>query len=249
MGLEAIYNRIFRRLADNLLPSPKKLCQRVLLWILHAARPLHLTELEQALILETAHNSTISALDYSRKDLILVCGSLVSVNIQQNTIQLIHLSTKEYLISQCTAADTANKSVDKAVQEFLIPPEDANTRITKYCLKYFQRQELGKPLSERRFQNANQGEVCAEFPFLDYSSLNWTYHLSQIRSGPESIKSASHSVSSYCLSPRSLTWMEAVMMVKGPDVLLSLIEQIRDWAETILAINSDRYSQIGRAHV
>ncbi|KAF8537821.1 hypothetical protein BDD12DRAFT_911208 [Trichophaea hybrida] len=218
VGLEAVYSRIFRRLSDSLLPSPRQLCQRVLLWILHATRPLNLAELEQALILEATHTQ-----DYSRKGLISVCGSLVSVNAQRNTIQLIHQTTKEYLISQCT--EVKKRDIEKEVQGFLVDPDEANSRIASCCLKYFQRQGLGGPLSEDRFRNTNIDEACQQFHFLDYASLNWSYHLSHIRSQSNSIKSTTHSVSTYCFSSRSLTWMEVVLSLKGPDTLLSLLRQ------------------------
>jgi len=151
-------------------------------------------------------------------------------------IQLIHQMTKEYLTCQSTEAN--RKDSEQAVRSFLVDPEKANTRIARCCLEYNQRQGLEKQLSKYRFSNVNMDEACEKFAYFNYASLNWTFHLSYIRSQPASIISIIYSVSAHCFSASSLTWMVAVMNFKDPDTLLSVLAAIRNWAESILAMDS-----------
>lgn len=82
-GLDAMYERILRRLHNSLQPSPKELCFRVLKWVVCATRPLKFQELEEALKLEYHVRTTLfgfdNALLYTERDIELACGSLLTV--------------------------------------------------------------------------------------------------------------------------------------------------------------------------
>ena len=131
-GLDTTYQRILQRLEMTLNRATLDLCHKVLMWVVSAFRPLSRQELREALSIhyQLRSNKILSskeALLYSDKEMILFCGSLVTV--RNDTIQLIHLSTKEFLQKTCVSG-----RVIVAPSLLLVDSLEASLQITLTCL-------------------------------------------------------------------------------------------------------------------
>ena len=63
---------------------------------------------------------------YSDKDVELICGSLIT--IRNGTLQVIHLTVKEFLRSQ-------HKTDNSTFSSLLVDPEHASLQLTLVCLR------------------------------------------------------------------------------------------------------------------
>ncbi|KAL9637041.1 MAG: hypothetical protein Q9204_002025 [Flavoplaca sp. TL-2023a] len=151
-GLNDIYERILLRLHKSLKPSRKTFCCRLLKWITLAKRPLRLAEVGEALRLQ--YEAAIDGQGFSQnllcstRELELICGSLVTVKDQ--TIQLIHLSTKEFLMNSAKAS-----YISQNLHEFM---NHSRSRSLVSLLNYWARSYLklldqyGPSLEDRPFE-------------------------------------------------------------------------------------------------
>lgn len=229
-GLEKTYERILKRLHDSLKPSPKMLCNRVLKWVLCATRPLKMNELEEALKMEYTGEARLFGFDraflYTERDIELACGSLLIV--RSGTVQLIHLSAKDFL-----QKNPSNLSIDDKLQEYLVDVPVASLRIASQCTSYLVSRcppEKMIPNDISSWSRDVEG-LKNEFPFLDYVCFNWLVHLtdSAISSTNESIKM----IESFIQSLSGLLWIE-ICFALDPDCAFLLrmnLQTLLDWTK------------------
>ena len=142
----------------------KRLANQVLCWILYAARPLWLNELQAALAIEPGMRR-IDESDLPQEELLAsVCAGLVVIDSKSQVVRLCHYSTEEYL---------------KRVRRQKFPT--ASLDIARTCLTclLFDDFKGGAVTNEwqiaRRVENHN---------FFEYAAANWGKH---IRGDPERI--------------------------------------------------------------
>lgn len=95
-GLDSIYENILQKInrgdEDN-----RELALNALSWISHATRPLHPKELREALTIAEG-DSVIEDEDLlEEKQLVDVCGGLVVVDENSQTVRFVHYTVQEYL--------------------------------------------------------------------------------------------------------------------------------------------------------
>ena len=123
----------------------------VLMWVIHAERPLKADELCHALAVE------LGSKDFNAGDTPLIsilvgyCQGLITVDKETSTVRLIHPTAKEYL---STRTDIFSK------------PHSAMAEI---CLTYLNSRQV-KALS------ADPSTVAHHKPFLEYCSIYWGIH-------------------------------------------------------------------------
>ena len=188
-GLEEMHEAIITRLDSTLHRAHRELATKILTWVVCAVRPLRLAELQEILRFEirqgrTASQSQIDDDDdllYSEKDIELACGALV---IGRNeTLQLIHLSTKEILMRR----PPTMRSPDPRLA-FYVDAQRENPHMAVLCVSYMSTHLNGidsvtRPNLENvsRLQFSEESydltELVMKSPFIDYASISWQAHL------------------------------------------------------------------------
>lgn len=245
--LDGVYGRILSRLHATMKPSKRSLCTRLLKWIVLAKRPLSLEELTEALRMEYA--TTSSGFNFAQnflcsgKELELVCGSLVT--IRNGAIQLIHVSTKEYLLNPIGSNDRHN-----GLQEFLVSIVEGSADVANRLICYI-------PTLIRKDDDGTQPAL------VDYAYYNWIPHM--IDTKPHLMQSYTASMDDFfghytiwgewvlfCLYKQRgdtqlriniqslLNWVNAETE-QGFTLSLSgsLEHRLRDWSESLLIFLED----------
>ena len=255
--LDDVYKRILEHLYGSLKPGPRAFCQLVLKWIVATSRPLLFTELVEGLKAE--YNRTSSMFDqeqgfqntllYGRKDIELVCGSLVTVN--EDSIRLIHLSTRDYLRSSADAI-----GLKSPLDKFLVDVPLVQNRIALTCLEYLGSRSViespnfvptaDTPSLARQREIA---DISERNPLFEYAVLYWpTYIFSNAYSGTEE---AMKHVEHFLHRNPATTWLEVYLFFSGPEYTASTAqrlskvrsapESISAWADIVIEL-LDEYS-------
>jgi ankyrin repeat protein len=179
-GLESLYSREL----ESIQRQPPHLANaaiETLEWVSFARRPLHISELKEAI-----HFTTDVKLPKSlpRRNLHLgntlssQCGSLVVIDEFDSTLWFVHQSVKEYL------RGNFHLNVSRENDEV----EWAHLRLARTCISYlisqdFENFEVGcAKRSKLPKQNPYESlrapaKLTRKFPFLEYASIYWSKHL------------------------------------------------------------------------
>lgn len=163
---------------------------------------------------------------YSDKEIELVCGSLVT--IRKGTLQVIHLTVKEFLRSRHGPECSGFSSL-------LIDPDYGNLQLTLVCLRCIATNT--KPLVELRSEakhidwglDTDALDHCqAQAPLLQYASFSWLMHFIECKLDdmPEVIMECERTFN----SPTTFSWVETCMTFQ-PDSTLRLLvgfNEVRD---------------------
>ena len=135
----------------------RDLALKALTWLAYAQRPMTALELQHALAGETDKGSLHVENLVDVKELMLVCGGLVTINAGSKIVTLIHTSAGEHLRDRLKAR--------KATCQAAL----ASTCLTCLCLECFAE---GGCASDEAIQ-----QRLKKYPFLDYASHFWGIHL------------------------------------------------------------------------
>ena len=246
-GLKEMHEAIITRLDSTLHKAHRELATKILTWIVCAVRPLRLAELQEILRFEIRQGRTADQLQvdddddllYSEKDIELACGALV---ISRNeTLQLIHLSTKEIL----TQRPHSVRSDDSRLA-FYIDPQRDNPHMATICVSYISTHLNGvnsvtRPNLETvsRLQSSKESfdstELVTKSPFIDYASISWQAHLKdgKISLELESIMRRLQVLLTYDLT---ILWIELCVLLHG-DIIWTLersCKELMSWADYTL---------------
>lgn len=140
-----------------------ELGMRVLSWVTHTKRPLHVDELAHGLAVE--YDDDEGALDeldidnlLSSRSLVDVCAGLVVIDPRSQIIRLVHYTTQEYF--------------DKERLELF---KTAEVDISRASLTYLSYAIANIAPSDEIVSNAIRSH-----PFLTYASLFWSLHVGEI---------------------------------------------------------------------
>ena len=164
---------------------------------------------------------------YSDKDLELICGSLVT--IRKGTLQVIHLTVKEFLRSSQETSDSTSPSL-------LVKPEHGSLQLSLVCLRCIA--GCAEPLVDLASKapqidwtlDPGALERCqARAPLLGYAVFSWLVHL--IDCEPDDLLTITRTFLKTFSSPATFSWVETCM-ASQPDSVLRLlvgISEVRDW--------------------
>lgn len=158
-SLEGSYIRILQRIDKE----DVEFARRTLLWLSYAANPLTLPQLSQAVVLE----SNFEWLDPDSmlndpKDILEICGSLVSFNASSETARIAHHSVREFLTDRLSQSS-----------EFSIPVTTSHRYIAEVCLSYLLLEDFDSgPLILGELQ-----WTLDNYPLLRYAAQNWPFHV------------------------------------------------------------------------
>ena len=263
--LDDVYKKILVHLDESLKPGPKQFCQTVLRWIVSTSRPLLFTELVEALKAEGRNDSSLfekehgfeDSLLYGKKDIELVCGSLITVS--GDSIRLIHLSTRDYLRSAPEAV-----ALHGPATRFLVDVPTTQSRIASTCIDYLSSQQLRSsknfyPViqaqnsflhSARSISVIRQGEIQGlkdANAFFEYAVLYWLDYL--ISTSPLSGQESRSRLEDFLVHDASITWLEVYLSMVGPEYAASRARRlaslqgmsnlVKAWAENLSNLLDD----------
>lgn len=249
-GLDGIYKSILYRLQTTLTSSSLDLCSKVLTWVVSAVvgsnlglyqryngltylqRPLVIHEIKHALTLHYDMDGDTLLTDdrsfpYSEKDVELICGSLVT--IRKGTLQVIHLTVKEFLRSPQQTSGPNSPSL-------LVKPERGSLQLTLVCLRCIA--GYAEPLVDLASKapqidwviDSGALERCqARAPLLGYAIFSWLVHL--IDCELDDLLKITPTFQKTFSSPATFSWVETCI-ASQPNSLLRLgvgIGEVRDW--------------------
>jgi hypothetical protein len=158
-GLYETYENILVRTAA----SNTEIVRRILLWVAFSIFPMKLWAIWEAIAIE----QDLSFLDEearlsSPRDVIDLCGNLLSVSNKTQEVTMVHLSVKEFLLSPTIRCGRASS--------FALSPEAANTELALNCLTYlsFTEFQSGPCDTSDRFKSR-----VFRYPFLDHAARAW----------------------------------------------------------------------------
>ena len=229
-GLEEMHHIIITRLNSTLHRAHRQIAIRILTWIVCAIRPLRLDELQDILRVETQADmpsddswTEPDEFLYSANDIELACGALVTH--RNGTLQLIHLSTKEILLTtppQILANDSR--------LAFYVNEQTEGPRLARVCVQYFSEclanaKSLARPDLEAmpRLQiieeRPDPTNLLAQHPFVDYACTSWQPHLINGRTGPDLVDTLTR-LQKLLSYEFTLLWIEAFTVLRPSGVLM-----------------------------
>ena len=163
---------------------------------------------------------------YSEKDIALICGSLVT--IRKGTLQVIHLTVKEFLSSQQEQCDPASTSL-------LVNPDHGSVQLTLVCLQCIAKfaeplVDLGSmaPQIDWALDPSALERCQVRAPLLEYASFSWLSHIIDCKL--DDFLKITPTFQNVFSSLATFSWLETCM-VSQPDSTLRLlvgIDEIRD---------------------
>lgn len=230
-GLDGIYKSILKRLQTTLAPSSLDLCSKLLTWIVSAVRPLGTDEIKHALIIHYDMDGDTLLTDdrsfpYSDKDLELICGSLIT--IREGTLQVIHLTVKEFLRSRHETDGFTSSSL-------LVNPENGSLQLTLVCLRCIATNieplvdlESKAPRIDWTLDIDALDRCRARAPLLEYATFSWLVHLIDCKL--DDLLEITPSFQETFNSPATFSWVE-LCMASQPDSKIRLmigVDEVRD---------------------
>ena len=162
-GLDKLYARMLLQIGDG----RREIAAKILCWVVMAVRPLTLSELSTA-IESTVRPSAILSRDEVVRDQVLNCGYFL--NIERDTVGLIHQSAKDYLLRKIS-------DPNPKLEYFRVKEEASNLQITRRCLDYLQQGALAAGEVDLKRNTSH----LKTFPLLSYAVLYWPEHARSLK--------------------------------------------------------------------
>ena len=200
---------------------------------------MEIDELKHALSLHHEVEGDTLLSEYAERDIELICGSLVT--IRQETLQVIHLTVKEFLTST-PGPQHATYS------DLLIDPAKASLQLTLACLKCI-KPNCNKPITSldpgtARLDIKLDPEAVIrcqhQAPLMEYASLTWMMHL--IDCDRAQMISISKAFQETFDSPSTFYWTEACMVFQ-PDSVLHLLAGLEEVIDYVAGLSPDYWPE------
>ena len=189
-GMEQLYGRTLAKMSLASAYS-KPLTAAILRWTLCSVRPMSVSELKHALLIDIEDEVPNLA-----QQIPVLCGHLLFVD-SQDRIRLVHQTARTYLL------DPRNES------EFAFIEREGHRRIASVCLKYLSSNEMRAPRARR----PSHQHLVVRSDFLAYVATSFYEHVRHCSSADEDIFDQ---LSSFLRDPHRnvLTWIEYIAIGK-----------------------------------
>ena len=159
-----------------------KICEeednaRLLIWVLYARRPLMLPELEVALAVRPEERQDciedLEEVKTALTDTSVRNSAGLLVEIIDGAVYLIHQSVKDFLLSNFPSIFMEHDATNQFLHNI-----DAETFLTSSCVRYLSFRDFESSSLFELLYSAHDGlEVRRRYPFLEYASANWYWHI------------------------------------------------------------------------
>ena len=193
--LTETYLRVLNKIQD----SDRPVAARALKWLVYAPRPLRLTEIAEAAIIDNDTTVLDPESRWYPSDLLHVIGSLALYSSEDNIIALAHHSVKDFLES---------KYVETKAPEFYLNPETGSLDLAATCLTYLLMKDfsLGATRSYAIYKRRVE-----DFPLLEYAARFWPFHAQErLHNSPLVVRLSLHLMHP-SRTPNFWAWSEAMI--------------------------------------
>jgi len=122
-------NETYERIVGGISEDDKELALRILRWLTCALRPLSVRELVEGIALELDDSELDpETLLNDPADIVEICGSLVQLDVDADTVTLGHFSVKEYFVARHMKTGPHS--------DYFIDIRESNFKLAKLCLTY-----------------------------------------------------------------------------------------------------------------
>ncbi|MCJ1345407.1 hypothetical protein MMC31_003614 [Peltigera leucophlebia] len=182
-GLDSLYKDILQRLNKDKQNQPRSL--KLMQWICFARRPLSLTELRFAMIVNSAtyypsfkqcklSPDFVKDDEKMEKQLKALSGGLAEVKVHGHkpVAQFIHQSVNDHITKEggLQIIDSSSESEDMSIGF-------AHVQMSQSCIRYFSMEEIRELVSkEGQPTGGSETFLKFQFPFLEYTTMFWLYH-------------------------------------------------------------------------
>lgn len=238
-GLTELYLNILSNIAAKLKKQRRKLelSRKIFTWLSCSLRPLSINGLETAMTFDVAE--TQSSISQFQKLVLEICGPFVELAPLQSTdnsnslcVQFVHLSVKEFFLTQGTFRDSTAE-VPTECEGFFVEEKAAHFWATGHCLDYLLSHDSGLKLNIRRNDEWDPNRLG----FYEYCTLKWISHF---------VSSAEHGIPlltrllAFSESSQALIWMNHARAVRTQNEttsgnILLLQSYLNSWLEHIVA--------------
>jgi len=186
MEMSLLYERILGEMSRSVRET--RLAKTLLAWAVCAVRPLHTSELTNAI--KIGEGISVRSLEKSVQGL---CGQLLHVD-KTGYVQVMHMTTRTFLTDGSLGS------------EFAISKEEGNRRLALTCLNYLCGEEMRSPRN-RTIVSISRG---AKSPIAEYACMSFSEHLAMASSSDTSLFGALEKF----LRSNVLTWIEYIAKSK-----------------------------------
>lgn len=171
-NMNETYERTILRIHAR--PKPERdLARKVLMWLTHAARPMRLDELAEAVAMETDTKSVEeleSSMVNDYETLVTVCANLVVADtpvrprgLSRCGVRFVHYSVQEYLLDAST--DISSPENHSAVAKLKVEAQLAHAEMARLCITYLM--ACGKL----------DGDETKFSTLFHYADSSWMHHI------------------------------------------------------------------------
>ncbi|KAJ9665783.1 hypothetical protein H2201_004091 [Coniosporium apollinis] len=165
VDLNSTYVSMLKRIS----PADRVMARRALLWLSFSSRPLYLSELCEAVVLEKDDTSLDRDSRLQQPHLVLdICKGLADYNVETRQVTLAHSSIKTFLTSEAIRTSPASF--------YTLNPQWENQTIMRKCLRYLLFTDFRNGESRADPQT---GVYWHELPLLSYATVYWLRHVSR----------------------------------------------------------------------
>lgn len=183
----ALYTRMLHGIASQQARS-QNMAHKILTWAACALRPLHITELQQALMPE--FGDFVSLEDTIAQ----ICGHFIIV--EKSKVSLVHLTARHFLLHETQSLPVTINS------------RSGHTYLAVSCINFLSNSNWRQVFNSSADKAINRQAMFNENPFLAYAIYSWAYHASLADVESEDL----HSLIESFFSTYSLIWINAVAL-------------------------------------
>ncbi|KKY18449.1 putative ankyrin repeat protein [Phaeomoniella chlamydospora] len=159
--LEQLYTSILLAIPDG----DRRLVRRALFWLTFALRPLTLSELAEAIVIDRNGIDEDNRLLHP-SDVIDACRSLLDFNALTQSVTLAHSSVRDFLVSD---------EIERGpVRFFRLPTDISESLCARLCLQYLQSAVFSYGYCETKQQFIDRKK---HYPFFAYAAKSWPSYI------------------------------------------------------------------------
>jgi WD40 repeat protein len=204
-GMVPYYGRVVDEMGEN--KREKHVAKAILLWVVLATRPLSVSELSHALLLD--NNIRLPSAKAAIEGL---CGQLVIVDVHSGLVQPVHATAREFILSE-------------AAGEFRVLKSQGHEKIALICLRLLTGADM-QPPRHRRLLGQKKGKSSAS-ALTDYAIMQFSEHVLNASTESDELLLAMDKL----LRTTVLTWIEKVMMQKDIHHLVRTAKNLKAYLD------------------
>lgn len=204
--MSALYIRMIYSIASQQARS-QNMAHKILTWTTCALRPLHIVELQQALLPE--FGDFVSLEDTIAQ----ICGHFIIV--EKSIVSLVHLTARQFLLHETESLPIS------------ISSSSGHTYLAIGCITFLSNSNWRQLFNSTMDKATVRQDMFNEHPFLAYAVYSWAYHVSLADVKSEEL----HTLTKSFFSIYSLIWINAVALSGDLRTLIRAAQYVKSYVK------------------